>query len=302
VRLFDKNDVEGWRAHLDDQGFAVLTDILTAEEHSELLGQFRNDWRTVAPYFNWYDPSTWIPESCPMTWDNGMISWYGLGHAEFQWRLRTNRSVLDIWKRLYGTKELVVSYDGFSVFLSNQQDPDMWLHIDQNPKSGFYSIQGAYNFLEVSDQGDAGWVVVPGSHETYVPDVHPQRQYISVEDADPIIEQAIQPLLPPNSFVLWNSRTVHANQGMAPDRETPNLNRVTSYITFFPKSLRGAEMRQCRIEGYYDAENCGHYAFRHDVKRGPMVVASPFQPSPFNWIKPKLDEDGDIPAERMALI
>jgi len=302
VLWFDKTDVDGWKNHLDEQGFAVLTDVLATKEHHDIYDQFHSDWCAVAQYFKWYEPCTWIPERCPMRWDIGMVYWYGLGHADFQWRLRTDRSILNIWEHLYGTKELVVSYDGLSVFLSKQQNPDMWLHIDQNPKSELYSVQGAYNFLEVSDKGDAGWVVVPGSHKTYAPDVDARRQYISVEDDDPIIDEAIQPILPSNSFVLWNSKTIHANQGMALDREPCGLNRVSSYISFFPKSLRSAAVQQRRIEGYYMAENCGHYAFRHDVKQGPIELKSPYQPSAFNWIKPRLDDNGNIPAERLALI
>ena len=81
---------------------------------------------------------------------------------------------------MYHTKELVVSFDGFSLFLSKRQNSQTWLHIDQHPTDPLYSIQGAYNFFPVGEE-DAGFIVVPGSHRTYnALNVEKRRKFIMI--------------------------------------------------------------------------------------------------------------------------
>ena len=85
--------------------------------------------------------------------------------------LRTNSNIKSIFEDLHNTNELVTSFDGFSVFTSPKQDTGKWLHIDLNeyhPWVDEFCPQGAYNFFKV-DTSDAGFVVVPYSHETYKP-------------------------------------------------------------------------------------------------------------------------------------
>ena len=76
----------------------------------------------------------------------------------------------------------------------------------------------------------------------------------------------------------------------------PHINRLTSYITFFPKSLRTEEIKQLRIQGYMNAENCSHYAFLHK-KKPPTYNTT----SHFNVIKPELI-DNNIPDDRLQYI
>ena len=135
---FSIGDDVNWKEYLDKYGFVVINNVLDDEAYADLFTQFYLNWSNVARNFDFHDKTTWTRENCPMMWDIGMITGYGLAHAGFQWGLRTHPSVLDIWKRLHGTDDLVVSFDGFSVFLTPEQKPNMWLHIDQNPTSGFY--------------------------------------------------------------------------------------------------------------------------------------------------------------------
>jgi len=359
--LYDKEDIYGWKNALNKDGYVVIKDILDGYSYLKGYDLFKQAWNEVSPRFDFTDKSTWIPENSPMIWDQGMITWNGLGQSDFQWHLRTNENIINIFKNLHETDELVVSFDGFSVFLTPEQRSYMWLHIDQNPHKPLVkeceSIQGAYNFFPVG-KDDAGFVVVPGSHKTYVPDkeLYRGRQFIRVLEDDPHVEKAVKLLVPKNSFILWNSYTLHQNVGMRNllnelsgvmdigydignntgddigyntgddigddigDDETRDkitdmvcdivsdkpINRLTSYITYFPKRLRSDIIYRHRLSGYYLSHNCGHYAIRHDKKQPPRECynydGTVNEYYDLNIISSRLTSDGYIPAERMVLI
>ena len=345
--LYDKEDIYGWKNALNKDGYVVIKDILDGDSYLKGYDLFKQAWNEVSPRFDFTDKSTWIPENSPMMWDQGMITWNGLGQSDFQWHLRTNENIINIFKNLHETDELVVSFDGFSVFLTPEQKSRMWLHIDQNPHKPLVkeceSIQGAYNFFSVG-KDDAGFVVVPGSHKTYLPDkeLYRGRQFIQILEDDPHVEKAVKLLVPKNSFILWNSYTLHQNVGMrnllnelsdVMDRDNTDydtgdddddesrdkitdmvsdmvsvkpINRLTSYITYFPKRLRSDIIYRHRLSGYYLSHNCGHYATRHDKKQPPRECynydGTVNEYYDLNIINSTLTEDGYIPVERMVLI
>jgi len=293
--IFSITDENKWKSYLDEYGFVVLGNILDNETYTELFKQFYIDWNTITPNFNFHDKNTWTEFNSPINWNIGMISGYGSAHAKFQWGLRTNNNIIDIWKKLHNTDELVVSYDGFSFFCSPEQEPNIWLHIDQNPKDNLYSIQGAYNFLPVNED-DAGFVVVPGSHKTFFVDVPEEQKFIPVEHDDIHVDYAVKLLIPQNCFVLWNSKTIHANTGMSKTKDV-ELNRITSYISYFPKEQRTDDIYQERLYGYFYAENCSHYAIAHHVKYNNNNIINNFK-----FITPELNENDEIPEKIINLI
>jgi hypothetical protein len=296
--LFEIEDDGAWKDYLDEYGYVVINDVLTKEKYYDVYEQFVRDWLHVSPDFSFDDKDTWTLDKCPMWWEKGMVYSHGFGQSDFQWMLRTDKNIVNIWERLHNTTELVVSYDGFSVFLSGEQDPGMWLHVDQHHKDLNYSVQGAYNLKEVGEK-DAGFIVVPGSHKSFKPDTECGREFLIVDEDDPHVEKAVKLLIPPNCFILWNSKTIHASVGMDESKGL-ELNRVTSYICYFPKADRSEEVYGERIYGYYDGDNCSHYATRHDPK--PQMYGF----NSFMTLKPSLNDSEevseDIPKERLALI
>ena len=299
AKLFDINHEEEWRAHLDEEGYVVLKDILPYKEKIYGFGLFAEDWKQVTPKFDLHDKTTWRPETCPLMWNKGMVYWNGFGQSNFMWYLRTHPRIRGVYERLFGTNELVVSFDGFSTFISHSQKSPSWLHIDQSPLFDYLSVQGSYNFLPVKED-DAGFCVIPRSHKTYRPEVKDPRNFLPIPLEDEHIERAVKLLMPENCFTLWNSRTGHANAGMT--KQKVELNRLTAYITYFPKKDRKEEVLQKRLNGYKEADNCSHWAIYHHKKAHPARSAARYESRGFNWIRPKLTEDGEIPPERLELI
>jgi hypothetical protein len=230
-------------------------------------------------------------------WNKGMVYWNGLSQSDFMWSLRTDPAILDIWHRLHETKELVVSFDSFSVYLSNKQKSQSWLHTDLKFNSEIYSIQGAYNFLPVTETS-SGFVVVPKSHKTYKIDKKTKTNFSQIDIDDPHNDKAVKLIIPENCFVLWNSKTIHANTGISDKKLIKDLNRLTCYITYFPKSLRPADIFEKRLIGYKNGASCSHYAIDFNQKQHPYGVKKVYDARCFNYIK----KDDNIPKAIYDLI
>ena len=108
--------------------------------------------------------------------------------------------------------------------------------------------------------------MVTQSHKTYVPRVSHKRDRFVV-DQDTFLPQAKKLLIPENCFVIWNSKLIHANQGMK--KGTTGFNRLTSYITFLPKEFRTEEIREKRIEAYRNSETTSRSANKCEIKKYP---------------------------------
>ena len=50
------------------------------------------------------------------------------------------------------------------------------------------------------------------------------------------IEESRKLIIPENCLTLWNSRTIHANEGIF--KPGTSFNRLTCYVTFQPKKFR----------------------------------------------------------------
>ena len=295
--IFNRESPLEWKEYFDKEGYVVLGDILTETEKTDAFDLFKKDWIYVSPQFNFDDYNTWSIKTTPMMFGKGMAVFNGFGQSDFMWNLRLNPAIRDIYKNVYSTEKLGVSFDGFSVFISNKQKSKPWLHIDENPKNTLYSVQGSYNFMPVGEY-DAGFYVVPGSHLTYKADVKHNRDWI-VCDQDSHIGQAVKLIIPENCFTLWNSRLIHSNVGMEKKKE--GLNRLTAYITYLPKTTQTETTIKNRIDAYKNSKTTSHWVNKCELKRYPYGFGKTYEARGYNSINALL-ENGEIPKERLELI
>merc|ERR1711907_15094 len=136
--------------------------------------------------------------------------------------------------------QMVVSLDSYSLHLrghpaktrGHQTGMALALHDDQaqgmDARSEIYSVQGAYNFLSVTE-ADTGFVVVPGSHKRWTnrragrKGSKHRSHFVPLkrddEDFDMMMSRAVKLIIPENCLVLWSSKTLH---GTSPgSRERP---------------------------------------------------------------------------------
>lgn len=297
-KIFTIHDTISWKDYLDSEGFVVIYDILDKETKQSYETQFKTDWNSISPNFDFENKDTWTIENTPMMFGKGCAVFKGMGNSNFMWNLRLDKNIQKIFKDLHSTSELVSSMDGCSVFVSKKQKSKSWLHIDQNSENPVYSIQGAYNFYPVGKE-DAGFVVVPGSHRTFRPD-STKKDWLVV-DQDKYISLAKKLIIPENCMVLWNSRVIHANMGIGRTKKVQSFNRLTAYIAFLPKSLRSETIRKKKIEAYKNSHTTSHWANQCHIKRYPWGFGSRFESRGFNHLKAHLIDD-KIPLDRLNLL
>ena len=296
---FEKEEVRDWLDYLEEHGYSVIRDVLEQEVINDSLELFWKDWNTVSPGFVRTDPTTWGINTAPMMFAKGMAVFNGFGQSDFMWNLRLQKSIQTIFQEIHKTEHLITSFDGFSVFFSKKQKSDPWWHIDQHPSNQILSVQGAYNFLPVTKQS-AGFTIVPGSHTSFSPSqTKDNPDWIQVyknkskSEADNIIASGVKLLVPGNSFILWSSRSIHANTG--PTHNDIRLDRLTAYITMIPKSVK---LKEKRLDAYRNGETCSHWPNKVEIKRYPWGFGPRYIAKGFHKIVPL----PEIPKERLALI
>ena len=295
--VFNIDDTDRWKKYLKDKGFVVIKNILTSDEITTGKDLFKKDWNTVSPKFDFENKGTWGIDNTPIMYGKGIAVFNGFGQSDFMWYLRLNNNIQNIFEKIYETNELVVSFDGFSVFLSEKQKSKSWLHIDENPNNPLYCIQGSYNFMPVTEH-DAGFLVVPKSHLNYKPNISHNKDWIMCEDKD-YLQKSQKLLIPENCFTLWNSRTIHANTGMK--KKDLELNRLTAYISYLPKNVRSNKIYEKRLDAYKNSHTTSHWANKCEIKKYPWGFGPTYKKRGYKNIEPSLYKD-DIPPDRLEFI
>lgn len=113
------------------------------------------------------DPSTIHKDFLPTISEKGMCHGYGVPHEKFAWDVRSEPGVYGAFETVYGTEDLIVSFDAVGFGFPNRKDlpPNKpWPHQDQSPeKPGFRCLQGLVNILP-NGPSDGGLIVCKGGH------------------------------------------------------------------------------------------------------------------------------------------
>lgn len=158
---------------------------------------------------------------------------FGIGQSDFMWYLRGLPQVKAAFAALWGTNDLLVSFDGGVTFRS--QDPTLvpsdgyWWHVDQSPRlmPKAECMQGILT-LTASDPDVGGLVLIDASHKYFpsfyedrygdVLDLAPQSlNYFAIPSWDPeahkhLANHAVQPHLEAGDLIIWDSRTLHCSR------------------------------------------------------------------------------------------
>lgn len=172
-------------------------------------------------------------------------------------------TVIDAFEKIWGTRNLLVSFDGMNVTLpaSDMPPSEPWPHVDQNPvRKGMQCVQGILNLAPNGPQ-DGGLMVVKGSHnqnEAFFksnPEVIGRSTWGSIDwfgfskDEVKWFEdrgcELIKVCAEPGDLILWDSRTIHYNR--LPD--SGNF-RAIMYICYTPAAFASEEDLEKKI-GYF---------------------------------------------------
>lgn len=168
------------------------------------------------------------------------------------WDARMEPGVRDAFAKVWGTDELIVSFDSLNVTLPNlkaQRAP--WPHVDQAPrKRGLHCVQGIINLSHAGEE-DGSLVVIPRSHllvgEFFDTKTDPSdwewrdNRYFDDKDMEFFRSRGLTPrkvLAEPGDLILWDSRTIH--WGGEPTAKSETI-RTVIYAAFAPVKLATKE-------------------------------------------------------------
>ncbi|WWD03167.1 hypothetical protein V865_001214 [Kwoniella europaea PYCC6329] len=297
---FDKAHFGDWRDELATKGYTVVKAIPTekALEYRERAFQWMESF---ALGFDRNDVKTWKNEHLPVHIKGGMFHGYGFYDISQLWDIRCEDGVIDAFAKVWGTDELITSFDGGSIMLPNRvdvMDSGKWEHMDQSHyRRGFYCCQGLVN-LNNNGPDDGGLMVLEGSSklvEEYF-DTHGRNSYKSwgpfdwfgftEEQQQWFFDRGckwVKVCAEPGDLILWDSRTMHYNVRPKGDRD-----RVCTYICMAPAHLLTEEDRQLRVECFEQSKGTTHVPFAAIYARDfEPVKRSDGSPCPHDTGKPK---------------
>ena len=245
-------------AALAENGYCVIEDILTAEEVATAVENFRE----------WFASHPQIEGVHSKISPHGIIKFHEVGHQRHAWYIRTRPNVINVFKDIWDTEEVVVSYDGCCYIPPNCKKKDTtWTHTDQAPtKKGLKCIQG---FVALTSNTDRTLVVYEGSHklhEEYAKEFNltSTKDWLLIEQQylDKISDKRKVLNIKAGSLVLWDSRTFHQNQyGNASNTNTNNEERIVQYVSYLPRCNLSKKMLEKRQKYFADKRTTSHWAY-----------------------------------------
>jgi len=280
--------------HLDTHGYVVVKEVASPDEVARALDLL---WDHLQGAAGWSreDPGTWTDESFTKLGDQftGILHSSGIGNSDYLWYLRTRPRVKEAFAAIWGTDDLITSFDGANVFRPwhlghGAATVGGWIHVDQGKlKRGRQAVQG---LVAVTDQtpGTGGLVVVPGSHHHHDEFVEAQggsRDFVFVDQTAPGVAGVTMRLVVcrAGDLVLWDSRTVHCNspaigepgadpgwaagtvtpsceaRAPAPEPAPPGLLRAVGYVCMTPRSKASEEILCARRRAYEERRTTSHW-------------------------------------------
>jgi hypothetical protein len=197
---------------------------------------------------------------------------YAVTHEDFAWEVRAEPGVIDVFEKVLGTEDLIVSFDAIGFGLAGRKDlppNNPWPHQDQDPtKNGFRCLQGLVNMLP-NGPNDGGLIVCEGAHllseqfhkemawETPIPAWNPEW-YGFTDEGMKWLENHntrwVKVCAEPGDLLLWDSRTPHYNLSSTTDQS-----RFCIYTCYMPVSEATQEELQRKkvaFDGWFGTTHC----------------------------------------------
>lgn len=141
---------------LNNKGYCIIPGILSDSEIKYSLDEF-NKWKEKIPDH----------DKMHQTIDpHGIYKYHRVGHTKHAWFIRTRPKIQEVFKNIWKTDELVVSFDGCCYIPKNNKQKDkIWTHTDQSCKSSErVCIQG---FVALTSNKERTFRVYEGSHKLH---------------------------------------------------------------------------------------------------------------------------------------
>ncbi|KAK8858894.1 hypothetical protein IAR55_003125 [Kwoniella newhampshirensis] len=262
---------------LDEKGFTVIPAVIAPEKAKEYEDRAYKWLESHGKGFKKDDKETWQPDKMPAFNNGGLFNRHGVHHEQFVWDIRSEPNLIDVFAKVWGTDELLVSYDGINISLPFKNVATATKtgfgagspHVDQSPnRTHKHCIQGIVN-LAPNGPDDGGLMVLEGSTPLYSEffeahiDQRPADGWswmdghgFSPEDLKWFEARGCKwrkVEAGPGDVILWDSRTVHYG---APAKG--NVPRVATYVCYKPaKNIRPEKLEE-RKQAFKDYSGTSH--------------------------------------------
>ena len=263
-------------------GVAIVPEVLDKDEIENVKNGV---WDYLEHITQNYDNP--IDRNNDKTWKEGfkslfglhsmLIQHWGIGHAQFNWDLRQNPKVVDIFSKIWDVNKhnLVTSFDGASVHFPHEITKvgsyrgNDWFHCDQSfQRNNAECIQSWITAYDVNE-GDATLAFLEKSNQYHgdaAKDLNITEKgdwyKLNQEEIDYYINKGCKKKYikcPAGSMVFWDSRTIHCGREPRKERKEPNF-RFVSYICMMPKENIQKKIIDKRIKAFEELRTTTHWA------------------------------------------
>ncbi|KAJ5892887.1 Clavaminate synthase-like protein [Penicillium tannophilum] len=113
-----------WHDEFQKYGYVVIKNVINPERASHYRDKQIQWLKRFDLGFDEDDESTWTTDYLPVSFKSGMYFAYGAPHERMAWEARTEPAVIDIFEKLWESKELISSFDGMRITLPRRKDLD----------------------------------------------------------------------------------------------------------------------------------------------------------------------------------
>ncbi|KAJ5279619.1 hypothetical protein N7478_004991 [Penicillium angulare] len=285
-----------FRDELESEGFVVIKNAI-APEKAKYYQQQSLDWlQDLSPNIDYDNPSTWTKENLPIAGGANNYFAYSVAHEKFMWEARLEPKVLEAFAKIWGTDELLVSFDGLNITLPNKPTRAPWPHVDQSPlRRGLHCIQGIINLSHAGPE-DGSLILLPKSNalsdEFFDTQVDPSTwqerdfRFFSEEEMEWYQARGVKPmkvLAEPGDLILWDSRTAHWGGEPTPQSNTI---RTVIYVSYSPASLASEEALERKKEAFGSFRATAHWPHDNIMLRDNIIYLPDGAVDPRNRTRP----------------
>ena len=251
--------IEKYIINLKENGYVVIPNVLNIDEINKAKNLFIN-WKNSIPNLdklhNTIDP-------------HGIFKFLEVGHQEFAWYLRTRPQIINIFKKIWNTDNLVVSFDGSCYIPKDCNKKDkIWTHTDQSPNDN--DLKCYQSFVSLTNNEERTLIVYEKSHllhEKYFKErniSHSKNWNLIDIDYLNNIEYS-KKILKVNAgdLVIWDSRTFHQNRYGKSNIEE----RLVQYLCYLPKNVKNNNKNQQnkRLKYFITRRTTSHWPYPLNV-------------------------------------
>ena len=263
-------------------GVAIVPNVLNQKEIKAMQDGAWNTLEHVTQKFDTpikrADEKSWLSFKYLYALHSMLIQHHGVGHAQFVWDLRQNPKIIKIFSDIWGTNNLLTSFDGISFHLPPEKTNrgyyrgNAWFHTDQSyTRPDFECIQSWVTAYDVNE-GDATLCFLENSNnysskfgkQFNVTDTSNWYKLNEDEKDFYINDCKCEPKCikcPTGSMVFWDSRTIHCGKESDKNRAKSNF-RCVVYICMMPKEGVDSKVLQNRKKAFDEKRLTSHWPNR----------------------------------------